>query len=127
LLEFFHEPSHVVEISVTGITIEQDWNVSGVAHEFDDFQYLRPTRFIIIAYAEGGGDRKPASPDPSKPDFLDDPGAQCIMSLHQKLETSGLQESLELLRFTDFASRRGSHYAQQSTMGIIDFLATQYQ
>jgi hypothetical protein len=29
-----------------------------------------------------------------------------------------------LLRLTDFASRRGSHYAQQSTMGIIDFLAT---
>jgi hypothetical protein len=123
LLQFFYEPSYVVEISVAGITVEEDWNASGVAHEFDDFQYLRPARFVIVAQAERGGDRKPAGPDSAKPGFLDDASAQCIMSLHQKLETSGLQKSLELLRFTDFASRRGSHYAQQSTMGIIDFPA----
>jgi hypothetical protein len=113
LLQFFHEPSHVVEISVAGITIEQDWNASGVAHEFDDFQYLRPARFIVVAYAEGSGDRKPAGPDPAKPGFLDDTGAQCIVSLHQKLKTFGLQEPLELLRLTDFAIGGGSHDAQQ--------------
>src|SRR4029450_1345187 len=127
LLQFFHEPSHVVEISVAGITVEQDWNVSGVAHEFDDFHYLRPARFIVVAYAECGGDRKPAGPDSAKAGFLDDAGTQRIVSLHQKLKTSGSQQRLELLRLTDFASRRGSHLAQQSKTRIIDFLSTQYQ
>ena len=127
LLQFFHEPSHVVEISVAGISIEQDRNVSGVAHEFDDFEYLRPARFIVVAHAERGGNRKPAGPDAAKPGFLDDAGAQCIVSLHQKLKTFGLQEPLELLCLTDFASRRGSHHAQQSKIRIIDFLSTQYQ
>ena len=127
MLQFFHKPSHVVEVSVAGITIEQDWNASRVAHEFDDFQYLRPARFIVVAYAEGGRDRKPAGPDSAKPGFLDNAGAQCIVSLHQKLKMFRLQEPLELLRLTDFAIRGGSHDAQQSKMEIIDFLAAQYQ
>ena len=97
---------------------------SGVGHEFDDFQHLRPARFVIVAYAEGSRDRKPAGPDSAEPGFLDDTSAQSIVSLHQEFKTIGLQEPLELLRLTDFASGRGSHDAQQSTMGIIDFLAT---
>ena len=94
--------------------------MSGVAHEFGDFHYLRPARFIVV--------RTPASRDQSpladsmKSGFLDDPGAQRIVSLHQELKTFGLQKSLELLRLTDFAIGRGSHGSQQPKMRIIDFL-----
>src|SRR5437588_840723 len=71
---------------------------------------ILPVNSSIVA---SGGDRKPAGPDSAKPGFLDDAGTQCIVSLHQKLKTSGLQELLELLRLTDFASARRGHDARR--------------
>ena len=100
---------------------------SGVGHEFDDFQHLRPARFVVVAHAEGSRNRKSAGPDSPKPGLLDDTSAQSIVSLHQEFKTLGLQEPLELLCLADFASGRRSHDAQQPTAEIIDFLATQYQ
>ena len=100
---------------------------SGVGHEFDDFQDLRPACFVIVAYAEGSGNRKSASPDSPEPGLLDDTSAQSIVSLHQEFKALGLEEALKSLCLADFASGRRSHDAQQPTAETIDFLAAQYQ
>ncbi len=49
LLKFFHEPSHVIEISKSRVGIEQDWNGSGIAHVFSCLKRLRPAYLIAVA------------------------------------------------------------------------------
>src|SRR4029077_9098096 len=96
LLELAHQAAHIVEVSISSVSIQEDRNTAGIAHQFDDLQHLGPTGFIAIAHSHGRGQSKTAGPDPFEARFFDQPRSQAVMGFHQKLQLPGMQKSLEL-------------------------------
>src|SRR6266446_4606400 len=96
LLELAHQAADVVEVSISGVSIQKDRNAAGIAHQLDDLQHLRPTGFIAVAHSHGCGQSKTAGPNPFEASFFDQLRSQAVMGFHQKLQLPGMQKSLEL-------------------------------
>src|SRR5258708_5781064 len=78
--------SHVVEVTVAGVAIEEDGQITGVGHEFEVVDDLRPAGFVVVAYAELGGDRETRTPDRLEAGFTDDTGGETVVGLHHEFE-----------------------------------------
>src|SRR5258708_3587053 len=96
LLELVHQAAHIVEVSVSSVSIQEDRNAAGIAHQFHDLQHLGPTGFIAVAHSHGGGQSKTTGPNPLEARFFDQLRSQAVMGFHQKLQLPGMQKSLEL-------------------------------
>ena len=66
-----------------------DWNGRGIGHELQCLQDLRPAGFIVVAHTVLGGYGQAAPPDTLETRFLDDLGAQAIVSLTDEFELAG--------------------------------------
>src|SRR4029077_6441041 len=101
LLKLAYQAAHIVEVSISSVSVQEDWNAAGIAHQFHDLQHLGPTGFIAVAHSHGGGQSKTARPNPVEARFFDQLRSQAVMGFHQKLQLPGMQKSLELSRLFD--------------------------
>mmetsp|Transcript_104 Transcript_104/g.219 ORF Transcript_104/g.219 Transcript_104/m.219 type:complete len:220 (-) Transcript_104:11-670(-) len=86
-LQFPDETTSVVEVTITGITINENGNMGPVGHEFQNFQNLRPGGFIVITNTKGSTHGQPRSPNTIEPSLFDNLGRQTIVSFHDEFKT----------------------------------------
>ena len=86
LAQFPHRAAHVVEIAPAGIAVDQDRDRAGVGHELQDFQDLRPGRFVAVAHAKRRRHGKARGPDALEAGFLDDLGRHPVVGFHQEFQ-----------------------------------------
>src|SRR5712671_2554671 len=96
LLELAHQAAHIVEVSISSVSIQKDRNAAGIAHQFYDLQHLGPASFITVAHSHGCGQSKTTGPDPLETCFFDQLCSESVMGLHQEFQLFGMQKSLEL-------------------------------
>jgi ribosomal protein L22 len=89
LLEFAHEPAHVIEIAITGVAVEQNRDTRRIRHEFEHIDNLRPACFVVVAHAKLCGNREAARPNALEAGFFGDPRADAVVGFENKLEPGG--------------------------------------
>ena len=105
LLKFADEAAEGVEIAVAGVAIDEDRDARGVGHELGDLEDLRPTRLVVVAHAERGGDGEAAGPDRREAGLLGDLGREAVVRLHDEGERFVAEERFEAGCFFQSGSR----------------------
>ena len=85
LAQLADHAADIVEITVTGIAVDQNGDGRRIRHEFENFQHLRPGRLVAVANTERGGNRQTGCPNAVEAGFLDDFRRQPVMRFHHKL------------------------------------------
>ena len=86
LFELSDQAPHVVEVAVTGITVQQDRDIRGVGHEFQHVDDLGPACFITVPDTELGRHGQAAGPDPLEPCLLHEFGRDAVMGFQDELQ-----------------------------------------
>ena len=95
LLELAHQPTHVVEVAVAGVAVEQQRNRRPFRHEGDVVDDLRPGQLVVVAHAERRRDREAAAPDALETRLLDDARREAAVRLHQEGDLGPGDQPLE--------------------------------
>ena len=91
LLQLVYQPAHVVEVAVTGVTVEQDRNTGRVGHEFERVHHLRPAQLIVVTNRMLCRQRQPGSPDAAESRFFDDARREAVVGLENEFSLVAAQ------------------------------------
>jgi hypothetical protein len=87
LLQFTDEPLHVIEVAVSRIAIEENWNRGRIGHEFQVLKDLGPAGFVVVTDAECA-EMERRWPNASKAGFLNDFCADAIVGFTDEFDCS---------------------------------------
>ena len=91
LAQFTNQAAHIIEIPVTGITIQQDRNACDIGHELQLLHHLGPGKFIVIPYRMLRRKGQAGAPDTLEPSFFHDSSRKAIMRFEDKFRLTGAQ------------------------------------
>jgi hypothetical protein len=99
LPEFTNQSARIIEVTIAGITIQQNRNTGDIGHKLQLFHHLGPGKLIVVTYSMLCRQGKSGTPYALEARLFHNPCGQTIVSFEDEFRLSGIQHLFQLSGF----------------------------